>query len=115
MVLFEEESLWAQKSRSKWIIQDDKNTKFFHQSTLPRRHHNRILALKDENDCWVYDSSSLQLMVRSFFMELHCQSGNRLPFCLEVVFQVFPWRSGIIFPDLCPRMRCRKLFFSWMG
>ena len=42
VVLEQEESLWFQKSRSKWLDQGDRNTKFFHSTTLNRRRRNTI-------------------------------------------------------------------------
>ena len=44
-----EEIMWAQKARSNWIIQGDRNTKFFQTVVKQRRARNRILQLKTEN------------------------------------------------------------------
>ena len=46
-VLQQEEEFWSVKSRYTWLIQGDRNTAFFHSSTLVRRKLNRILSLKD--------------------------------------------------------------------
>ena len=51
LILFEEESLWAQKSRCRWLMQGDKNTRYFHLSTLARRRRNKVLALKNDEGC----------------------------------------------------------------
>ncbi|XP_023918482.1 uncharacterized protein LOC112030031 [Quercus suber] len=45
-VLAQEEELWALKSRVNWMIQGDRNTNFYHVSTLIRRKRNKILAIK---------------------------------------------------------------------
>ncbi|KAL4278142.1 hypothetical protein GQ457_03G020710 [Hibiscus cannabinus] len=45
-VVRQEEALWSQKSRSQWIRHGDKNTRFFHASTMQRRRRNRISALR---------------------------------------------------------------------
>ncbi|GLU11862.1 hypothetical protein SLE2022_285820 [Rubroshorea leprosula] len=45
-VLKLEEDLWFMKSRTNWIVEGDKNTKFFHLSTIKHRSKNRILGLK---------------------------------------------------------------------
>uniref|UniRef100_A0A2N9IFC0 CCHC-type domain-containing protein n=1 Tax=Fagus sylvatica TaxID=28930 RepID=A0A2N9IFC0_FAGSY len=42
-----EEEFWSVKSRYNWLIQGDRNTAFFHSSTLVRRKRNRILSIKD--------------------------------------------------------------------
>ena len=46
-VLRQEEELWALKSRVNWMIQGNRNTTFYHVSTLVRRKRNQILAIKD--------------------------------------------------------------------
>jgi hypothetical protein len=39
----QEETLWRQKSRSLWLKGGEKNTKFFHTTTIARRSHNKSL------------------------------------------------------------------------
>eukprot|EP00253_Pinus_taeda_P032540 PITA_32540 len=38
----QEEVLWRQKSRIRWLKEGEKNTKFFHRTTVQRRMHNQI-------------------------------------------------------------------------
>ena len=47
VVLGQEQKLWALKSRINWMVQGDRNTAFFHVSTLVRRKRNQILAIKN--------------------------------------------------------------------
>ena len=42
-----EEEFWALKSRLHWSTLGDRNTSFFHLSTICHRHHNKIWCLKD--------------------------------------------------------------------
>lgn len=46
-ILRQEEELWALKSCVNWLIQGDRNTAYYHVSTLVRRKINQILAIKD--------------------------------------------------------------------
>ncbi|CAN1164600.1 hypothetical protein LINPERHAP2_LOCUS25660 [Linum perenne] len=46
-VLWEEAMLWAQKSRADWLVDGDRNTRYFHQVTLHRRSCNKIASLRD--------------------------------------------------------------------
>jgi len=38
----QEETLWRQKSRVRWLKEGEKNTKFFHKTTVQRRMTNQI-------------------------------------------------------------------------
>jgi len=40
ITLYQEECLWFQKSRSKWIVDGDQNTKYYHAKTIIRRPKN---------------------------------------------------------------------------
>lgn len=48
-VLNREENLWRQKSRETWLKDGDKNTKFFHASTMHKRKINKIEKTKNDN------------------------------------------------------------------
>lgn len=48
-ILNQEEIMWQQKLRNDWIVEGDRNTQFFHITTLLRRKRNRISMLKDGN------------------------------------------------------------------
>eukprot|EP00253_Pinus_taeda_P016325 PITA_16325 len=43
----QEEILWRQKSRIRWLKEGEKNTKFFHRSTIQRRMHNNIAFINN--------------------------------------------------------------------
>nr|KYP39585.1 hypothetical protein KK1_039106 [Cajanus cajan] len=44
-ILLQEEFLWFQKSREKWVCFGDRNTNFFHAQTLAQRQKNKIKIL----------------------------------------------------------------------
>lgn len=66
-VLIQEEMLWFQKSRSKWLMEGDRNTRFFHGVTAIRRRKNSIDLLQDRDGNWVGDPSRLEEMVSNYF------------------------------------------------
>lgn len=70
-VLEQEELIWFQKSREKWIHLGDRNTKYFHTSTVIRRRRNRIEALKDDEGRWIHDSTELEKMAVAYYKRLY--------------------------------------------
>lgn len=44
---------WGQRARVKWLNEGDRNTKFFHATTIQRRGRNRIQRIKDGRGEWV--------------------------------------------------------------
>lgn len=46
-LLNRKEHMWAQKARTKWIFQEDKNTKYFQTIVRQKRAKNKILQIKD--------------------------------------------------------------------
>ncbi|XP_057871826.2 uncharacterized protein LOC131078174 [Cryptomeria japonica] len=58
-VLKTEEIYWRDKSRKLWMIEGDRNTKFFHASSKARRIHNKITAIKDEKGQWQMDDEDI--------------------------------------------------------
>ncbi|CAN1177927.1 LINE-1 retrotransposable element ORF2 protein [Linum perenne] len=75
-VLWQEESLWLQKSRAKWVTDGDRNTKLFHLSTLRRRAFNRINRLRNADGVWVESQPELLSLAMSYYKEFYTSSGN---------------------------------------
>ncbi|CAA7019727.1 unnamed protein product [Microthlaspi erraticum] len=71
VVLEQEEMLWFQKSREKWIPLGDRNTRFFHTSTVIRRHKNIIDMLKKEDGNWTADAQEMESLAISYFKLLY--------------------------------------------
>ncbi|KAL7237498.1 hypothetical protein ACSBR2_003739 [Camellia fascicularis] len=65
--LFQEEMLWFQKSRSKYITLEDKNTRYFHISTLTKRRKLKINALKDDEGNWISNSPGVKNLIVDYF------------------------------------------------
>lgn len=71
VILEQEEVLWFQKSREKWIALGDRNTQYFHTSTIIRRRHNRIEMLKNDENVWVSDSRQLEQLAVDYYTRLY--------------------------------------------
>ncbi|KAJ4823081.1 hypothetical protein Tsubulata_009607 [Turnera subulata] len=67
-----EEVLWYQKSRNQWVQNDDRNTSFFHASTIIRRHWNKVGGLLIGED-WEFDQGRLREHAVSYFSSLFCR------------------------------------------
>lgn len=68
LILAQEEILWENKYRSDWNVDGERNTKFFHLTTLISRNRNRIYRLKID-DIWCTDAGVLQRHVLAFYEE----------------------------------------------
>nr|GMD01122.1 LINE-type retrotransposon LIb DNA [Ipomoea batatas] len=68
-VLVEEELLWFQKSRRQWVQDGDRNTAFYHKSTLIRRNRARIRMLKINGELQHMTSLTFPMRVLSLLMD----------------------------------------------
>uniref|UniRef100_A0A803L7F2 Uncharacterized protein n=1 Tax=Chenopodium quinoa TaxID=63459 RepID=A0A803L7F2_CHEQI len=69
-VLNDEEMLWFQKSRMVSICDGDRNTRYFHLSTVIRRRHIRIETIQNIQGEWVTDSSEVRSIVQHYWQGL---------------------------------------------
>ncbi|GKU90851.1 hypothetical protein SLEP1_g4795 [Rubroshorea leprosula] len=69
-VLKLEEDLWFMKSKSNWIVDGDRNSKFFHLSTIKHRNHNRIHCLQTSYEDWICDQQAIVDLIKNHFMHL---------------------------------------------
>ncbi|XP_020999491.2 uncharacterized protein LOC107489275 [Arachis duranensis] len=73
----QEEKYWGQRSRLKWLNWGDKNTAFFHATTIQRRMRNRIDKLKDEAGHWTQGEADIMRLVETHFTKLFTSEGDR--------------------------------------
>ena len=79
IVLNQEELLWFQKSREEWITSGDKNTRYYHASTLAKRNRNRIDSLRLPSREWVSDPTTLENLVTDYYKMLFIEEVSDLP------------------------------------
>lgn len=75
-VLNQEQVLWFQKSRASFLIDGDRNTKFYHLSTVIRR-TNRIECLQDDEGEWVAEKSAVQRLIVNFFANIYREDSTQ--------------------------------------
>ncbi|KAJ8431281.1 hypothetical protein Cgig2_007614 [Carnegiea gigantea] len=90
------ETFWFQKSREDRIRDGDRNTTYFHASTIIRHRFNCIEGLKNSEGDWCYDTSCVKQMVVGHFKNLFSEP-------MEVT-NVRPTLSGA-FPSLSTEQR----------
>lgn len=85
-VLMQEEILWFQKSRAKWLEHGDRNTKYFHGVTTIRRRRNKYDMLQDDIGTWVSDPKTLEALASQYFKNLFQDEGMCVNHCLRGAF-----------------------------
>ncbi|KAJ1424731.1 Zinc knuckle CX2CX4HX4C [Sesbania bispinosa] len=74
--LRKQESLyWAQRSRLKWLQYGDRNSKFFHASTVQRRDRNKLFRLKDSLGNWIEGQQEVENFVLDHYTEVYKSEG----------------------------------------
>ncbi|KAF7114851.1 hypothetical protein RHSIM_RhsimUnG0075100 [Rhododendron simsii] len=68
---------WHQRSRVNWLRMGDRNTRFFHLTTIRRRQRNQIAKLKDENGEWQTDHVLIANTIQSHFSKLYAHPPSR--------------------------------------
>ena len=66
-ILLQEELMWYQESRERWVCFGDRNTRFFHTQTIVRRKRNKIHGLFIDNGVWCTEQEELQGEAHDFF------------------------------------------------
>ncbi|CAN1190366.1 LINE-1 retrotransposable element ORF2 protein, partial [Linum perenne] len=72
----DEETYWAQRAHINWLKLGDRNTRFFHNSTIQRRRRNQITSIKDERGLWIDDPGELNSHIKNFFHSLFSGTKN---------------------------------------
>ncbi|CAL9019993.1 unnamed protein product, partial [Prunus brigantina] len=65
-----EETYWHQRSRVKWLNEGDRNTTYFHHSTIARRRQNRILRIQGNNGQWYSGQNATRRVIEEHFKDL---------------------------------------------
>lgn len=69
--------LWHQRSRVNWLKMGDKNTRFFHLTTVHRRQRNQVAKLKDENGTWQTEQDCIAKIIKGHFQSLYSAPPDR--------------------------------------
>lgn len=72
----EEEAYWSQKAGVQWLEEGDKNTQYFHASTIQRRKANRTDHLEKENEKWCYSDEEIVEEIAAYYSKLYISSDS---------------------------------------
>ena len=72
----QEEMYWGQRSRLKWLQYGDKNSQFFHATTVQRRDRNRIAKIKDADGNWVEGQEGVTNVVLDHYQGIYSASST---------------------------------------
>lgn len=67
----QEEMIWFQKSRCKWLLFGDKNSSFFHMSTKIRRKRSKIESLQIGDGVWTSEQETMKRLAYEFYKNLY--------------------------------------------
>ena len=51
--------MWRQRSRTSWLKNGDRNTRYFHGQASQRRRRNRIMGLRNNEGVWVEEKEEV--------------------------------------------------------
>lgn len=72
-----EELYWCQRARVNWLSAGDKNTRFFHLSTIQRRQRNKVSRLKNGRGSWLSGDKAIGAEFKLYFSRVFTSVGNR--------------------------------------
>jgi len=76
----QEETLWRQKSRIRWLKNGEKNTNFFHKTTVQRRMIKNITHIKNEQGEKIKTHAGIKGEFINYFKKAHQEPNiNRMP------------------------------------
>ena len=80
----QEEEYWALKFRLNTATSGDRNTSFFHVSTIVRRHRNKIRCLKVTEDNWLTEEVEIKNHIRDSYKNLYMTELPMSPITSDV-------------------------------
>ncbi|KAL4332119.1 hypothetical protein GQ457_07G022500 [Hibiscus cannabinus] len=75
-ILDAQEKFWHQRARVNWLKAGDKNTSFFHATTIQNRRRNSICKLKTRDGRWIEDESEIALCMEDHYKKLFAKDPS---------------------------------------
>eukprot|EP00253_Pinus_taeda_P036244 PITA_36244 len=86
----QEEILWRQKSRTNWLREGERNTKFFHQTMVQHRQRNKILSIKNEAGERVIEQEGIEKVLVDYHKDILTEPQNNRAAAIENICKEIP-------------------------
>lgn len=71
MLLEKQEDMWYQRARTNWLVNGDKNTKFFHSQASVKRRKNLITGIHNNQGVWKTSKEAIKNILLEHFTKLY--------------------------------------------
>ncbi|KAK8985026.1 hypothetical protein V6N11_082645 [Hibiscus sabdariffa] len=71
-----EERHWHQRARINWLKYGDKNTKFFHATTIQKQRQNAILKIKNDLGLWIEEEQAVYSHIENHFKKIYSKDPS---------------------------------------
>lgn len=75
--LKKEELMWVQRSMEKWLVDSDRNTKYYHLKIVQHRRRNNIVKIRDDNDKWNEEESKVRRLFIIHYKKMFSLNDTR--------------------------------------
>lgn len=100
-LLFHEEIYWKQRAKALWLVEGDKNTKFFYANASTKKKTNHIDFLLSDNGERIEDRNVMCDAVKNYFEVIFCgESGSTAPCVFKVELCVTAKQNDSLLTDI---------------
>eukprot|EP00253_Pinus_taeda_P007130 PITA_07130 len=86
----QEEIYWRQKSRIRWLREGERNTKFFHRTTVQRRMHNSIPFIQTQGGAKIEKHEEIEAEFLNHFAQVHTEPEGDKRLAIERITNNVP-------------------------
>ncbi|KAK2653365.1 hypothetical protein Ddye_013221 [Dipteronia dyeriana] len=116
LIVEQEEIFWLYKSRNSWLMEGDRNTRFFHLATMIGKRYNKLESLKGEDGIRKCDKDNIKDIATSDFLQLFSANPSLNGYdCLSYSFPTLSKQSYDVLPKDVNEEEVRNSLFGIGG